>query len=151
MTEDISEIKSAFIEQMGLDMQTEGFPRIAGRMMGLLVFDGTAFSFSDLAIELQVSRGSISANARLLQNKGVIERVAKPGDRQDYYRIVDNPYANMLRGVSERAARTSQMIGTVMNKLPKDEEQRILRLRRHSAFYAALAHGFMTASEEIEP
>jgi DNA-binding transcriptional regulator GbsR (MarR family) len=151
MAQDLSDIRSNFIEQMGLDMQADGFPRIAGRLMGLLVFDGTPYSFSDLANELQVSRGSISANTRLLLDKGVIDRVAKPGDRQDYYQIGDNPYANMLRRISERAARTSDMVGRVVQSLPRDEEQRIVRLRRHSAFFAALSHGFMSASEKIEP
>lgn len=150
MTQDLSDIRSDFIEQMGLTMQSDGFPRIAGRMMGLLVFDGTPYSFSDLATELQVSRGSVSANARLLLDKAIIDRVAKPGDRQDYYQIGDNPYAKMLHLISERALRTSDMVGRVVQSLPADEEQRILRLKRHSAFFAALSHGFMSASEKID-
>ena len=69
--------------------------------MGLMIFDGKAYSFGDLAIELQVSRGSVSTNARLLEQMGIIERVAKAGDRQDYFQLADDPYVNILTGVLE--------------------------------------------------
>jgi DNA-binding transcriptional regulator GbsR (MarR family) len=68
-----------FIERVGLIAQVDGLPRIAGRIMGLLVIYGGPFSFAEIAKRLQVSRGSISTNRRLLENLGVIERVARPG------------------------------------------------------------------------
>lgn len=76
-----------FVETIGLRFQDQQMPRIAGRLFGLLLIEGGPFSFGELAERLQVSRGSISTNARLLSEMGLIERVSKPGDRQDHYRI----------------------------------------------------------------
>lgn len=68
-------------------MEAQGLPRMAGRILGaLLVADPPEQSAEDLADTLQASRGSISTNTRLLEGPGLIERVAKPGDRKVYYR-----------------------------------------------------------------
>lgn len=79
MTKNIQEVRSEFIEKIGLQSQTDGFPRIAGRVLGLLVWDGEALAFSDLAEQLQVSRGSISTATRILEERRLIRRIAKPG------------------------------------------------------------------------
>jgi DNA-binding transcriptional regulator GbsR (MarR family) len=76
----------AFIERMGLALETDGLPRIAGRIFGLLLVSDDARSLDDLAAELQVSKGSTSTNARLLEQRGLLERVCRPADRRDYYR-----------------------------------------------------------------
>jgi DNA-binding transcriptional regulator GbsR (MarR family) len=34
----------------------------------------------------------VSVNTRMLQDKGLIERVSRPGDRRDYYRISTDPF-----------------------------------------------------------
>ncbi|MGD9480393.1 GbsR/MarR family transcriptional regulator [Shinella sp. G-2] len=76
-----------FVETMGMYFQGENMPRIAGRLYGLLLLEGGPFSFSELAERLDVSRASISTNARMLAAQGMIQRVAVPGDRQDHYAI----------------------------------------------------------------
>ncbi len=100
MTKNIKEIRSEFIEKIGMIVQNDGLPRIAGRLLGMLVWDGDAVSFSDLAAHLQVSRGSISTATRILEERRLIKRVAKPGQRQDYFQLADNPYAKMLETVA---------------------------------------------------
>ena len=72
-------VSENFIERMGMIAQADGLPRIAGRIMGLIILEGGPYSFGELAKRLSVSRGSISTNTRLLENMGVIERTAKPG------------------------------------------------------------------------
>ncbi len=91
-----------FIEQMGLSVEADGLPRIAGRMWGYFIIYGGPVSFAELADRLLVSRGSISTNARLLRDLGIIERVGLPGDRQDYYQLADQPYDRLLVGYVER-------------------------------------------------
>ena len=98
-----SGVRERFIEQMGIIAQGDGVPRIAGRMMGLMIFDGRPYSFSELATELQVSRGSVSTNARILEQMGIIERTAVPGERQDYFQLADSPYEAVLSGALARA------------------------------------------------
>jgi DNA-binding transcriptional regulator GbsR (MarR family) len=77
-----------FIEDIGLFFEQMGMPRMAGRILGvLLVSEPAAQSITDIAQTLQASKSSISIMARLLVENGLIERVASPLPRRDYYRF----------------------------------------------------------------
>lgn len=104
-----------FIERYGMAAEQDGLPRTAGRMLALLIVEGGPFSFSELAERLQVSRGSVSTNTRLLEQFGVIERVAKPGDRQDYFKIVADPWVRLLEAWTERQAKTEKIAESLLN------------------------------------
>ncbi|MDY8108924.1 MarR family transcriptional regulator [Fulvimarina sp. 2208YS6-2-32] len=96
----LPEAHAIFIERMGDHMEMEGMPRIAGRLFGLMLVDQGPISFSELAERLNVSRGSISTNARLLESQGLILRVDVAGERQDFFRLADRPFVNMLHGIT---------------------------------------------------
>lgn len=76
-----------FIERMGLVWEQEGIPRIAGRIFGFLLLQDSACSLDDMAAALEVSKASISTDARRLEQLQLIQRVSRPGDRRDYYAI----------------------------------------------------------------
>ena len=76
-----------FIESMGRQFEEDGTPRIAGRLFGFLMLQEEPCSLDDVAEQLQVSKGSASSNARLLEQLGIAERVTRAGDRRDYYQI----------------------------------------------------------------
>ncbi len=77
-----------FIEDIGLHFERLGMPRMAGRILGvLLISDNPAQSISDIAEKLNASKSSISIMARLLIEAGLIERAASPVPRRDYYRF----------------------------------------------------------------
>ena len=77
-----------FIEDIGLFFEQMGLPRMAGRILGvLLISDPPAQSITDLAQKLKASKSSISIMARLLVEHGLVERVASPIPRRDYYRF----------------------------------------------------------------
>ena len=77
-----------FIEDIGLFFEQMGMPRMAGRMLGyLLIADPEVQSMTDITQALKASKSSISTMARLLVNNGLIERVASPVPRRDYYRF----------------------------------------------------------------
>ncbi len=150
MTQTSDKIRENFIEQVGLFLQGDGLPRIAGRLMGLLIFDGKPYSFGELSRELQVSRGSISTNARLLEGLGVITRVAMPGDRQDYYQLGDNPYETLMNGVIERARRAETSLNRTANALPASETAAAGRIRDYARFYGAVISGVEEASARFK-
>jgi DNA-binding transcriptional regulator GbsR (MarR family) len=127
-----------FVERVGLVALADGLPRIAGRIMGLLVIYGGPFSFSELAKRLEISRGSISANSRLLENLGVIERVARPGDRQDYFQIRPEPYLNLLKGSLGRLYKAREVVADAQRQLPDDWTDAQARLADLDAFYYSL-------------
>lgn len=135
-TASVSNIREEFIERIGLITQAEGLPRIAGRVFGLLIFDGEVVSFGDLAKQLQVSRGSISSSIRLLEERGLVRRIAKAGDRQDYFQLAPNPYVTMLEGIQKRSRATKDDIAQTIDALPPGANA-IKRLKDYAAFYAS--------------
>ena len=124
-----------FIEQMGLYAQADGLSRIAGRMLGFFIIAGGTHSFSELAEKLGVSRGSVSTNVRILESFGVIERAARPGDRQDYFRLADDPYTRMLNGSITRIQRVERLVGKTCQALPSTASDARARLQEMLSFY----------------
>ena len=124
-----------FVEQLGLIAQADGLPRIAGRIMGLMVIHGGPFSFSELSVMLKVSRGSISTNTRVLENLGVIERTTRAGERQDYFKLHSNPYIELIRGLQNRMKKASSMVANTKEKLPIVDKAMQKRLTDLGCFY----------------
>jgi len=85
-----------FVEQVGLFSETDGVPRIGGRIFGLLMLSESPLSLDEIAEALGASKGSVSIDARRLQQLGVIERVGKPSDRRDYYQIAPDFFIRLL-------------------------------------------------------
>lgn len=83
----LSEAAVQYVEQMGLLWEAEGLPRIAGRMLGFLALQPEPVSLEDITTVLDVSKASVSNDARRLERMGLVERASKPGDRRDYYAI----------------------------------------------------------------
>jgi len=145
----VDAVRSEFIEQSGQISQAEGLPRIAGRVFGLLIFDGDAVSFGDLATRLQVSRGSISSSIRILEERGLIKRTSKPGERQDYLQLAPNPYATMLEGVQKRHRVIKDDIARTIESLPADADA-VKRLQDHADFYGSLDAAIGLALKELD-
>jgi DNA-binding transcriptional regulator GbsR (MarR family) len=91
-----------FVERFAVAQEGDGLPRIAGRIFGLLLTGESELSLDDLAEELGASKGSASVNTRLLEQRGYIERISRPGDRRDYYRIMPDFFE---RTMEQRLAR----------------------------------------------
>jgi len=115
---DPNDAVTAFIERMGLSAQNDGLPRIAGRMMGYFIIHGGPTSLAELAAALQVSRASVSTNARILRDLGVLEATAVPGDRQDYYQLAERHYLPLLEGHVERMGAMSASLAQAERELP---------------------------------
>lgn len=109
---------TAFIERMGLSAQADGLPRIAGRILGYFIIHGGPASLARLSEDLQVSRASVSTNARILRDLGVLEATAVPGDRQDYYRLAERHYLRLLEGYVERMAPLRDSLAKAERDLP---------------------------------
>ncbi|MBN2887673.1 MAG: MarR family transcriptional regulator, partial [Chromatiaceae bacterium] len=103
----------------------------------LFIVHGGPFSFSELAERLKVSRGSISTNARILRQLGFIERIGLPGDRQDYYRLSDEPYARLLEGYVARLRERLSLVEELRAALAGSQAEAQQRLARMQGFYTA--------------
>src|SRR5512142_2106372 len=104
---------AAFVERMGRVTANEGVPRIAGRIFALLLVSEHEVSLDEIAARLGASKGSVSPDARFLEQRGLLELVRRPGDRRDYYRVAEDLFEGALA----------------------------MRLARWQAFHAALLEG----------
>lgn len=121
-----------FIESMGRQFEEDGAPRIAGRLFGLLMVQEEPSSLDDVAEQLQVSKGSASSNARLLEQLGIAERVTRAGDRRDYYQISPD--------IGERTLdRALQGLQRMLERLRKGESVSALAPSVRQRFAGAIA------------
>lgn len=149
MDKKLTTIREEFIESIGLVAQAEGLPRIAGRLFGLMVFDQGPVSFSELAEQLQVSRGSISSSARQLEELGVIRRTTKAGNRQDYFQLADNPYLTLLNLAASRANRAKETIDRTLEQIPNKEKLIRKRVAEYATFYDTMQQNLADAAKKI--
>jgi DNA-binding transcriptional regulator GbsR (MarR family) len=128
-----------FIERMGLALESDGLPRIAGRIFGLLLISEDARSLDDLAAELRVSKGSVSTNARLLEQRGLLERVCRPADRRDYYSVLPDLFIHTMVQRLARWQRFHEAIDAARTSLPIRSPEVRERLEEYEQAYAFMS------------
>jgi len=119
-----------FIEDIGLFYEQMGMPRMAGKILGvLLISDPAAQSITEISQKLKASKGSISLMTRLLVENGLIERVASPAPRQSYYRFKPGGWILYMRQwlglMSELHQITERGLVLMESKTP-DKKERLL-------------------------
>ena len=111
-----------FVEQIAVILETDGLPRVAGRLFGLLLVSAEPRSLDDLAKHLKVSKASVSINARLLEEKGLVERIGREADRRDYYRIAEDMLVRTLEQRIAKIRRFQQSIAEARKTCTIDDE-----------------------------
>lgn len=130
-----------FIERMGLNLEAEGLPRTAGRLIGFLLIHSEAYSLDELAEKLQVSKASISTNARQLEDHRILERISAPGDRRDYYRMKPDSWEGMLRAAQQKWSTTRELLTATAAALPEEMETGRARVIEAEQFHLLLIDG----------
>ncbi len=95
-----------FIEALGLHFEKQaGFPRIGGRILGLLMLAPKPLALGSIAELLMVSPASVSTNIRQFHSRGLVEEISFPGDRRHYYVFSDSAweyrFEDAIRGLTE--------------------------------------------------
>lgn len=148
MVKKFTNVESEFIESMGLTAQADGFPRIAGRIMGAMILSTEPLSGEELADSLQISRGSVSTNSRLLLTLGVVELKSVPGERKDYYGLADQPFMALFAGQANRSAATAKMVSSAQKKINSPLARK--RLAEFARFHQLMAETFNRLQKEFE-
>jgi len=94
--------RERFIEEVGLAAEADGLPRIAGRLFGHLLLSQGPCTLDEIADALNVSKGSVSTDARLLLRHGWLRRTSRAGDRKDYYEMAPDFFAGIVAYRLER-------------------------------------------------
>lgn len=130
----MSEEEARFVEDMGIVMEADGRPRIAGLILGwLLICEPPYQSFNDLVEALGVSKGSVSSMTRQLIEAGMIERYAVRGDRQTHYRIAPDAWVRVLqrqaRALQQVAETAERGLAIVNERRPEADHSRLREMR----------------------
>jgi DNA-binding MarR family transcriptional regulator len=133
----------SFIERMGLASESDGLSRIAGRLFGVLLLGDEPRSLDALADQLGVSKASVSTEARRLVERGVAERVGKPGDRRDYYALAPDFFAKIIRFRVSRWASLHRLVREMQTS--GADQPRVVRER---FAYIDDVHAFILARVE---
>ena len=102
MTTEISPGQQQFIDDFASLWERFGINATQGRVLALLyIADAPELTAADIGDALGISRGSVSQITRQLVLGRMIQRVSKPGDRRDWFRIASSPFGQAAR--AERA------------------------------------------------
>jgi DNA-binding transcriptional regulator GbsR (MarR family) len=127
-----------FVERMGMHLEADGLPRSAGRIFGHLLLTECACSLDELAETLQVSKASVSTNARLLEQVGILERTCEPGDRRDFYRMRPDAWDRMLLNARQRWEAVRELLAETAAAIPDEMETGRRRLAEAERFHSLL-------------
>ena len=86
------------VEVCGRICQLLGLPRSTGQIYGLLYLSAEPLSLNHMSSMLGISKGSVSIGTRQLASWGAIRKVWIPGDRRDFYEVVED-LGQIIRGV----------------------------------------------------
>ncbi len=87
MYKTINDIQNDLINVIGEKAEKFGFSRIAGQLEGLLIFSNHPMSLDEMAARLEVSKGSVSTNIRILERWKIVKKVYHRGARKNFYEI----------------------------------------------------------------
>ena len=138
---------TSFTDRMGLLFEAEGQPRTAGRIFGYLMVSDDPRSLDELARALAVSKASVSTNARMLADRGVLERVCRAADRHDYYHVAPDLFSRTMAERLRRWQRFAEAVGEVRRTLPIRSGKVRARLEGYETAYAFMVD---TIGEALE-
>ena len=85
------------VEVGGRICQVLGLPRSTGQIFGLLYLSTEPLTLNKMSAMLGISKGSASTGTRQLAAWGAIRKVWVPGERRDYYEVVED-LGQLIRG-----------------------------------------------------
>lgn len=140
-----------FVEDMGLLLERQGIPRMAGRIIGwLLICDPPHQSASQLAQVLGASKASISTMTRLLIEMGLAEQVGVPGQRRDHFHIKPGAWDEVMRETLEEIVLGRQLADRGLELLGGKSAELKQRLREAHEVYAFFEEEYPALLERWE-
>jgi DNA-binding transcriptional regulator GbsR (MarR family) len=138
-----------YAEEFAIGLESMGLARAYGKLLGwLMICDPPQQSSAELAAALEISKGSVSAGTRLLENAGMIRRVVAPGQRGKAYEV--SPDA-IIRAVQDNRYQTFlDLLERGLAVVGDERAPRADRLRRNRDFYAFIARELPKLVERFE-
>ncbi|MET8687098.1 hypothetical protein ABZV77_23070 [Streptomyces sp. NPDC004732] len=112
-----------------------GWPPMAGRLAGVLMFSPAPMTLSELQTTLGASKGSTSETTRLLIANGTVERVKVPGVRQAGYMWRDDAWSGCLRHQLDQTEQLLELARIAQEQGRGMPEAQQARLRDMHTYY----------------
>ncbi len=133
------EDKLHYIEEYGVCMETSGLPRMAGRIVGLLLICTPPYQAADqIAGVLDASKGTVSTMTRLLMQLGLVEKIGLPGERRDYFRLRPDLWEQMLALQLSELAQMRELAErglALLDGAPSADTERLREMYELHAFF----------------
>ncbi len=126
---------------MGFVMERLGAAKTLGRLMGLLLIATRPLSLDEMARLLMVSKASISTNARICEQSGLVQRVGIPGDRRTYFEILPGSFGRVLEARTVIIAELKKLAEEGLEAVAADNDHARERLEEMRDFYAFANEG----------
>jgi DNA-binding transcriptional regulator GbsR (MarR family) len=137
-----------FIERVGSLTDVSGLPPSHVQVFAwLVVCDPAHQSVDDIRRALGLSVGAISMATTTLTSMGLVERIARPGERRLYYRFMPGGWERMLRARLEGASRMRAIADDALSRAPHPPA-RLAEMRDMYAWFEAHMTEMMTAATE---
>jgi DNA-binding transcriptional regulator GbsR (MarR family) len=131
--------KLHYIEEYGVCLEDSGLPRMAGRILGLLLVCTPPHLAADQIAEiLDASKGTVSTMTRLLMQYGLIEKIGLPGERRDYFRLRldlgEQLIATKIAEISRMRSMAERGLALMESDLP-EERQRLAEILNFYTYF----------------
>jgi len=136
-----------FIESMGMYFESQGVPRIGGRILGLLMIADEPLSADDIGKILKVSRASVSTNIRVLITSGMVDKTVPLHDRTTYFVFSEAALEQRMAVGIQSGMVFKKLAEQGLNALPSGDFARA-RLERSMDWSDLLVESFQAALTE---
>lgn len=75
-----------------------GFPKAMGAIYGAIYLSSQAISLDELVVQANVTKGAVSTNVRHLERLGMVHKIARIGERKDYY-TAETDFWKVIKGI----------------------------------------------------
>ena len=138
------------IENFGQYFEAYKLSRILGRVYGLLLItDQPYLGLDQMVAELNVSKASVSITVRQLVSFTMIEKVTRPGDRRDYYRISSRAAVTYLQQTMRNAMGFANLIDGAA-KLDDLQPEARAKIEQIQTVYTSLAQMLASFFADVE-
>jgi len=104
------------IEAIGQYMERQGYPPVAGRILGLLiVMDKEEYTFEEIVEEMQISKSTASNALKNLELRNTIEYVTYPCDRKRYFRISFSDISFIVQETEKKFTQYAEFMDRVVS------------------------------------
>jgi DNA-binding transcriptional regulator GbsR (MarR family) len=132
--------RQRFIEELGGLVLDSDTPRAVVRVLGwIVVCDPPQQTAGDIQEALTLSSGSVSAAVRTLVDSGMLERVARPGERHTYYRLRPGGWGRVLESRFRTVTQLREVADRALVASRGEADHRLMDMRdAYSQFEAQL-------------